>query len=75
MVLADEVAAVFAQDIGHVRARVPAQRAPDDFVDIIVAAFRVSQKTDGVRLRQPENRRLTERTRVDRLPPFRRREG
>jgi len=67
VLVADEVAAVVAQHVRHIDFGVPAERAPDRFVHVVVATFRVSQKPDGIGLREPENRRLAERTRIDRL--------
>src|SRR2546425_3838317 len=41
------------------------ERAPDRFVHIVIATFRVGQETDCARLCSPENRRLTERTGIN----------
>ena len=47
ILLADEVAAEFAQDVEHGLVRIPAQPAPDELVDVVVDAFRVGQEADA----------------------------
>src|SRR5215813_607902 len=63
--IAEVVAAIFAQDFGHLRSRVPAQCAPDGFVDVIVAAFRISNEPDGAGLQLVEDGGLALRAWVD----------
>ena len=62
---ADEVAAVLAQHVEDVGVRVPAQRAPDDLVDVVVAAFGVGEEADRLVGERMENRRLVARPRID----------
>ncbi len=63
---ADEVAAVIAQHLGHVDLRIPAERAPDGLVDIVVAAFGIGQEAGvGEGLQHAEDLRVIERPRVD----------
>ena len=63
----DEVAAVLPEDVLDLRVGVPAQPAPDDLVDVVVAPFGVGQEADGVVLVGPEDRGLSGRPGVDDL--------
>ena len=63
---ADEVAAVIAQHLGDVDLRIPAERAPDGLVDIVVAAFGIGEEAGvGEGLQHAEDLRVVERARVD----------
>ena len=73
--LADEIAAVVAQNIDDVRLGIPAQSAPDGLVHVVVAAFGIADEADRVRLQQPEDRGHLGGTRVDSLPSLRNGEG
>ena len=57
--VADEIAAVLAQDLGHVPIRIPAQRAPYEFVHVVVGAFRIADEADGVGLRRARKMRAS----------------
>src|SRR5262249_7949428 len=66
----DEIPAVLAQDFEYVGLRIPTQRAPDEFVDVIVATLRISEESDCAWLRLPEDRSLTLRPRINTLTRF-----
>src|SRR5690242_7296323 len=67
---ADEVAPVLAQDLFDVRVRIPAERAPDHLVDVVVAALRVREEADGAGRGLPEDFGLAKRTGVDSFAAF-----
>ena len=71
VVQADQATAVVAQDVEHVGVRVPAQRAPDELVDVVVAAFRIGDEADRLVGERVEDRRLVTRARVDHLAALR----
>ena len=73
--VADEVPAVLAQRLGRLAVAVPAQGAPDDLVHVVVAAFRVGDKADGMTIQRAVDRRLVEGPRVDWLAVGRLRMG
>ena len=65
--LADEVAAVLAQRLERLGVAVPAQTAPDDLVDVVVAALRVRDEADGVSIERAVDGRLVDGAGVDGL--------
>ena len=56
-------------------ARVPAERAPDDLVDVVVAAFGIGDEADRLVGKRVEDRRLVARAGVDDLAAFGQRVG
>ena len=66
----NEIATVLAQDFYDGLLRVPSERTPDDFVDVVVAAFRIAQETDRVRHLKMEDAGAILGPRIDRFPPF-----
>src|ERR1039458_2680702 len=69
--VADEVAAVLAQDFGYVLVRIPAECAPNELVHVIVGAFGVTDEPDGVRLEETKDARLFDGPRIDAFAAFR----
>src|ERR1035438_6104219 len=66
--VADEVAAVLAQDFGYVLVRIPAECVPHELVHVIVGAFGVTDEPDGVRLEETKDARLFDGPRIDAFP-------
>ncbi len=67
---ADEVAGVLAEDLLHVGVGVPAERAPDELVHVVIAAFRIGEEADGVGRGSAEDGGLVHGPRVDGLAGF-----
>jgi len=71
VIIADEIPAVLAQNIQNPGVRIPAECAPDELVDIVVAAFRVGEEADCIGLHPVKNRGFIHRTRIDHLAGLR----
>src|SRR5262249_36092355 len=66
----NKILAILPQDLCHIGVGIPPQSAPDEFIHIIIATLRVSQKADGVRFGFPKDNGLALRPRVDALAGF-----
>src|SRR5438045_3945383 len=63
--VADKVAAVLAEDVNHSCLRVPAESAPNEFVDIVVAALRIGKEANRILLGLAEDGRFVFWARVN----------
>ena len=68
LLLTGEVMGKVAKNIDHASLRIPPEPAPDEFIQIIVAALGVGDEANGFRQKFPQDIGFTHGTRVDRLP-------
>src|SRR5262249_56281668 len=70
-----QIAAVLPENIDDRHCRIPAQAAPDDLVDIVIATFRIADEADGGRSRGGKDLSFRNWPRINRLAPFGQGEG